>query len=287
MAVDRKVRRSQTVAPFGVGAIYDFGAESFVAMDISKWKVDREPDIRLPRLERVLRVNKFKGAPIAGRPSFPGAQSFGNSVPYVRFPAWLFCPNCRAMQKWGYAKEKKGVHPVCPECRKTSKLAPMRFMAVCKNGHLMEVPWVRWAHRKAKSDEQRSCRHENLIFKSDPKRGAGTQSLIVACRSCGAENDLEQLQYKDSLSGFSRCDGKHPWQSREFAADCDQIPQAVQRGGSNAYFPHTASAIDIRVGEGQEDDVFEQIRLHENWNALVAVKGVIQSPEDATAKIFI
>ena len=90
MSVDRKVRRSQTVAPFGVGAIYDFGAESFVAMDISHWKVEREPDLRLPRLERVLSVQKFKGAPIASGASFPGARTFGNSVPYVRFPAWLF-----------------------------------------------------------------------------------------------------------------------------------------------------------------------------------------------------
>jgi hypothetical protein len=287
MAIDRKVRRSQTIVPFGVGAIYDFGAESFVAMDISEWNVAKEPDLRLPRLERVLSVQKFKGAPISSGALFPGARSFENSVPYVRFPAWLFCPNCRAMQKWGWKKEKKGVHPVCPECRKTSKLAPMRFMAVCKNGHLMEVPWVRWAHRKAKSDEQRACRHENLIFKSDPKRGAGTQSLIVACRGCGAENDLEQLQYKDSLSGFSRCDGKHPWQNHKFAADCDQIPQAVQRGGSNAYFPHTASAIDIRVGENQDNNLFAQIRLHESWNPLVAIKGIIQGPQDKTAKIFI
>ena len=281
MSVDRKVRRSQTVAPFGVGAIYDFGAESFVAMDISHWKVEREPDLRLPRLERVLSVQKFKGAPIASGASFPGARTFGNSVPYVRFPAWLFCPNCRVMQKWGYTKEKKGVHPVCPTCKKTNKLVPMRFMAVCRNGHLMEVPWVRWAHRKAKSDEQRSCRHENLIFKSDPKRGAGTQSLIVACAGCGAENDLEQLQHKDSLSGFVKCTGKHPWQRSEFAADCDQIPQAVQRGGSNAYFPHTASAIDIRVGESENNDVFAQIRLHESWKPLVAIKGT------KAAKIFI
>lgn len=287
MAVDRKVRRSQTVTPFGVGAIYDFGAESFVAMDISKWRVDKEPDIRLPRLERVLRVNKFKGAPVAGRPAFPGATSTGKSVPYVRFPAWLFCPNCRAMHKWGYAKEKKGVHPICPECKKTSKLAPMRFMAVCIKGHLMDVPWVRWAHRGAKKPEQRACKHENLLYKSDPTRGAGTQSLIVACRSCNAENDLAGLQYKDSLRGFFKCQGKHPWEKSEFAMDCDQIPQVVQRGGSNAYFSATASAIDIRVGEKKQSNVYDQIRLHEKWQPLVDLKGHLTSPDDAVAKIFI
>lgn len=287
MAVDRKVRRSQTVTPFGVGAIYDFGAESFVAMDISEWRVDSEPDIRLPRLEKVLRVKKFKAAPVAGRPAHPWANSTGKSVPYVRFPAWLFCPNCRAMHRWGYRKEKKGVHPVCPECRKTSKLAPMRFMAVCRNGHLMDVPWVRWAHRGAKKPEQRACQHESLLYKSDPTRGAGTQSLIVACRSCGAENDLDGLQYKDSLKGFFQCRGKHPWERSEFAMDCDQIPQVVQRGGSNAYFSQTASAIDIRVGGKKESNVFDRIRLHEKWQPLLDLKGNLSSPDDAIARVFI
>lgn len=287
MTVDRKVRRAQTITPFGVGAIYDFGAESFVAMDISKWRVDGVNDVRLPRLESVLQVKRFKGAPIAGTPAFPGAQSRGKAVPYTRFPAWLFCPNCRAMHKWGYAKEETGVHPVCPECKKRSKLAPMRFMAVCKNGHLMEVPWVRWAHRTAKNPQQKACRLEKLIFKSDPKRGAGTQSLIVACRGCGAENDLEILQRKDSLNGFARCDGKHPWQSMEFSTDCDQVPQTVQRGGSNAYFPQTVSAIDIRVGEAEEGDLFSQIRLHEAWKPLVSLKSIASTQDNPSVNHFI
>lgn len=287
MAVDRKVRRSQTVTPFGVGAIYDFGAESFVAMDISKWRVEREPDIRLPRLESVLRVKKFKAAPISERPAFPGATTRARSVPYVRFPAWLFCPNCRAMHKWGYAKEKKGVHPVCPECRKTSKLAPMRFMAVCGNGHLMDIPWARWAHRGAKTEEQRRCRHEKLMYKSDPTKGAGTQSLIVACRCCRAEHDLGGLQYKDSLKGFFKCEGKHPWEKSEFSLDCGQVPQVVQRGGSNAYFADTASAIDIRVGQEKQASVFDQIRLHEKWQPLVDLKETLRSPDDPIARIFI
>ncbi|WP_099034761.1 DUF1998 domain-containing protein [Lacimicrobium alkaliphilum] len=287
MAVDRKIRQSQTITPFGVGAIYDFGAESFVAMDISKWRVEREADIRLPRLEKVLRVHKFKAAPVAGRPAYPGAASAGQQVPYVRFPAWLFCPNCRVMHKWSYAKEKTGVHPVCSECRKSSKLAPMRFMAVCRNGHLMDIPWVRWAHRGARKAEQRDCRHENLIYKSDPTRGAGTQSLIVACRSCLAENDLDGLQHKDSLKGFFRCQGKHPWEKSEFSIDCDQIPQVVQRGGSNAYFADTTSAIDIRVGGKKQSNVFDQIRLHEKWQPLLDLKANLASPEDAIAKIFI
>ena len=38
MAVNRKIRRSQYITPFGVGAILDIGNESLIAMDTSKWK---------------------------------------------------------------------------------------------------------------------------------------------------------------------------------------------------------------------------------------------------------
>ena len=55
MGIDRTVRRSQTITPFGVGGIYDFGSESFVAMDTTKWKIKGDPDVRLPRLEQVLK----------------------------------------------------------------------------------------------------------------------------------------------------------------------------------------------------------------------------------------
>ena len=285
MTIDRKVRRSQTVTPFGVGAIYDFGSESFVAMDISKWRVGREPDVRLPRLEQVLGVRKFKAAPVVSRPAFPGAVSDGKSVPYVRFPSWLFCPSCRRMFRWGYKLEKKGAHPECPECSKTSRLAPMRFMAVCGNGHLMDIDWARWAHSKP-GGLGSACRKAELYFRSDPSKGAGTQSLIVSC-VCGAERDLEGLQFKDSLKGFQRCVGRHPWQTVEFAAECDQAPQVVQRGGSNAYFSQTASAIDISVGENGHTSICDQIRLHEKWQPLVDLRPNLNSADDPIARVFI
>ena len=63
MAIERKIRRSQAVTTFGVGSIYDFGSESFVAMDTTEWKKG-DPDIRLPRLERFLGKEGFRSPPI-------------------------------------------------------------------------------------------------------------------------------------------------------------------------------------------------------------------------------
>ncbi|WP_026339500.1 DUF1998 domain-containing protein [Psychromonas ossibalaenae] len=284
MSIDRTVRRSQTITPFGVGGIYDFGSESFVAMDTTKWIIKGDPDVRLPRLERVLKVQGFRAASIASKALFPGALRSGSPVPYFRFPSWLFCPNCRAMTQWFSPMEKEGQHPYCESCGKKSHLVPMRFMAVCKGGHLTDIPWGKWAHIGSRNH----CKNHRLEFKSDPKRGAGLQSLVVVCLNCKSENDLERLPYKDSLAGVMKnCSGTHPWQKRDLAEPCDQLPQVVQRGSSNAYYPVVASAIDIRVGEKKESSVFDLIKIHPQWQPLVTLKEFIKSYDDPMASKFI
>jgi len=281
MAIDRSIRRAQTVSPFGVGGVYDIGAESFVAMDTTKWKMNGEPDIRLPRLENLLRVNGFRSAPIAGEASFPGAMRGGQPIPYYRFPTWLFCPKCRAMIQWRASMEEKGKAPRCIHCAKKVNLVPMRFMAVCKSGHLMDVPWERWAHfGRDKTEAQRRCRNYNLEFISDPSRGAGLQSLAVRCKTCTAKSDLERLPHKDSLKPIFKCLGTHPWQSRDQAPTCDQTPQVVQRGSSNAYYPMVVSAIDIRAGRSAEDDLIETIKAHAAWPVVSQMYSYLDDPDD-------
>ena len=283
MGIDRTVRRSQTITPFGVGGIYDFGSESFVGMDTTHWKLS-DSSLRLPRLEKILGVQKFKAAPIAERAMYPGAYRSGRPIPYFRFPSWLFCSNCRAMKRWFSPMEKTGQHPSCEYCGKKSQLVPMRFMAVCKSGHLADIPWGIWAH----IGSRQKCSNHRLKFKSDPKLGAGLQSLIIVCVNCKSENNLERLPYKDSLAGVMKtCLGTHPWQKSELAEPCDQLPQVVQRGASNAYYPIVESAIDIRVGEKKESSIFDMIRLHPRWEALVDIAGFVESYNEPLAMKFI
>jgi len=92
---DRSLKKSQVIAPFGPGAIFDFGNESFVALDSTKWRTFACRQINLPRLEGILRVNHFLEPPIQTQ-RYAGQQVNTNwSVPYMRFPRWLFCPTCR------------------------------------------------------------------------------------------------------------------------------------------------------------------------------------------------
>jgi hypothetical protein len=125
----RTIRRAQTITPSGVGAVVDMLGESFVAEDISQWRGRREV-LRAPR------IAAYFGVPVLRTP--PSADS-GSGVPYFRFPLWLFCGACRDMTRWSPGREKPGQPPRCGACQARAQLVPMRFVAVCGNGHLDDV----------------------------------------------------------------------------------------------------------------------------------------------------
>ncbi|OHV66830.1 DUF1998 domain-containing protein [Pseudofrankia sp. BMG5.36] len=237
----RKVRRSQTVSPFGPGAIIDLVGESFVAEDVSRWPHSAKA-IRMPRLEASLRIHEIKTAPARG-------------LPYYRFPQWLFCPSCRRMERWSTVREKKDPVPRCQSCTKKPipQLVPMRFVAICARGHLSDVDWRRWAHSAARSGPSGRagggtgrCADSRLTFETNAGVGGGLQSTEVRCSACGASRSLEDLPTKEALRRVGqRCSGRQPWQVDAEAVSCDEPLAAVQRGASSVYFPEIVSAIDI------------------------------------------
>lgn len=272
---DRSLKKSQVIAPFGPGAIFDFGNESFVALDSTKWRTFACRQINLPRLEGILRVNHFLEPPIQTQ-RYAGQQVNTNwSVPYMRFPRWLFCPTCRRMRLWTYNDEESGKEPRCNQCGSRSKLAPMRFMAVCDNGHLTDVDWPRWAH----SESRTRCENPQLIFQVHPERGGGLRSLSVKCTTCNSERNLEGITAPEALHRIGiRCPGKHPWQSHERAVNCDSRLRVVQRGDSNAYFPQVTSAIDIRINDQDALYDYDHIKATTHWATLQILYNGTKNP---------
>ncbi len=240
--VERTVRLSQTITPFGVGAIYDVLGESLVACDTSYWK-GRGQQLDAQRLADYLKVDELKRAPTK-------ASLFSNktegALPYFRFPNWLFCSSCRRMYFWRPEMEKEGKAPTCERCR-GRKLIPVRFIMICEHGHMMDVPWSRWAHLDAKNPHQKQCRSKNLKFNALSDVGGGLRSLQVQCLDCGASENLSGITRNNRMKGVPgvRCSGKQPWQSTTKSEECEQIPQVVQRGASNVHYPSIRSAIDI------------------------------------------
>lgn len=257
----RSIRRSATVSPFGPGAIFDFGDESFVAMDTFYWQSNGDK-IRLPRLEVELEVSHFLMAPVVRERFSP----YTKKVPYHRFPQWLFCPSCRRMVWLDKSCEKPGEHPRCMQCPKRSKLVPMRFVSACRGGHLGEVPWRSWAHSGATEHAQRQCQVVHLKFETRRSGGGGLGSLWVVCQECGAGRSLHGIASKDSLRGVvGSCDNRQPWERPDppGTQPCGELPQVLQRGATNVYFPKVVSAIDIPDSSQSEPNlVAENVKGH-------------------------
>lgn len=268
--IRRKVRRSQTVVPFGVGGIIDLRGESFVAADIRSWAANGER-VELPRLAKKLGVEGFRSAPVI--PSGKAAFTTRVGPSYIRFPKWLFCPKCRGMQFWRSGMEQRDKQPTCAQCGPKVQLAPMRFIQVCRAGHMSDIDWHRWAHSTREGHAQRQCEERRRLRFVATADSSGLDALKVVCLVCRAERTLAGLSQQNSLKQARiSCRGTHPWHGEsDEAHSCEETPQAVQRGASNVYFPITHSAIDIPAPTGMptDDESTQKVVNDALWPQLV------------------
>jgi hypothetical protein len=172
------------------------------------------------------------------------------------------------MQLWRLDRELRDKQPTCDRCAGKPQLAPMRFIQVCRAGHMADIDWRRWAHSKSETHAQRQCQIRRLRFVATPE-SSGLEALRVVCAVCRAGRNLAGISQKNILKQTGLpCPGTHPWQSESDEADpCEETPQAVQRGASNVYFPITHSAIDIPapVGLSEDDELTQRVVNHVLW----------------------
>ena len=237
MAENRKIRRSQYISPFGTGAIYDNGNESLMAVDISWVNEKNLAKIELDRLASKLGVTGFR----MPRPYDP--KKLYVSLPFYRFPRWLFCSNCRSLINRKKDSQTEQDIPTCKKCKNKKILTPMRFVAICNKGHLQDIDWAWWLHQ-ASNTTNNNCQEdkdsENIQFKSIPGRGTGLASLEVSCKKCGGKRRVSEIYNK----GLGQCGNRQPWESIP-SEKCTEKLEPIQRGATNLYYPRIISALDI------------------------------------------
>jgi Domain of unknown function (DUF1998) len=233
----REIRRMSTITPFGVGAVWESEGESFIAMDISRWRDPGSPII-LERLAVELNVSGLRSPTTA---SVKGSEG----MPFYRFPHWHFCQRCRKMST--YDTKKREEVPKCGSCKAKPTLVPMRFVGMCTKGHIFDIDWRYWAHSGPTGVS--TC-HSNSLKWSEISGGIGLEALSVKCESCSSSRNLGSL-----MKSNPQCPGRHPWQESGFSTPCDGKSQVSQRGNSSIWFSSTASALDIPPeSDWKEDD---------------------------------
>ncbi len=267
MSVDRSVRSSQLITPFGPGAIIDIGDESLLLTDLKDWP-KKLPVIEMSRLTNQLGVRMLKAPPT--NPDF-GKADARHAVKTIRFPRWMFCPSCRKMGEWKNDEDdSENGKPVCKKhsCNKR-QLVPMRFVAACESGHLNDVAWSFWAH-SGPGRKECGTRNNRLYFRSDTSKGSGLEALFVECEECGSKRHLGDITSPNALDSLGlKCTGSQPWESWD-RDSCQSSLVVLQRGASNLYYPIVRSALDIPNEEGSAspDDLLDQAKSHNYYGAI-------------------
>ena len=254
------IRYNQIIAPFGPGSIFEFKSQSFIINTIDYWQEANGKQIKEPRLTEVLGVERLLTPGSSGDPK----HSF---VKITRFPVWHFCSNkkCNKLQKFT-KKIEPDEKPTCIDC--DSPLIPMRFVLACSKGHVQDVPWDLWVHKK---NHQCSGKN-NMKFYSDGKSG-GLESLFVECSDCKSKESLHQITSIENIERLKwQCFGSFPWYFNPVPVKCRMIPRVLQKGSSNIHFGSIRSSIDIPPSGKNlsEDTEFNAVRQDEEFKSLLA-----------------
>ncbi|MBF4134017.1 MULTISPECIES: DUF1998 domain-containing protein [Streptomyces] len=269
------LRLSETITPFGVGAIVDVLGQSLIAPDTSWWERKTAPEISCERLLARLGPGVLRQAPAhSGRAAKETAHLL-----YWRFPAWRFCERCTTLSQ--LTGKYKGRWSNYCECG--GALVPMRYVAVCEKGsHVQDVPWFKWAHRgndAGVTDTVRFCRaYKELKFQRSSRHGEGLASLRIHCNGCKRSRPLSELVTKESLHRDGiRCEGTQPWEEPKPGNVCEHRLTAVQRGATGNYLAESLSALDIPEERPQSAETADRIRSHLYFEKVVEDNGGPQS----------
>lgn len=269
-----KVRRSQLITTYGIGAIVDLEKGSFMPMGLEDWEAATSlPTLTIgeARLQAQLGVGHFRLPPIAEEMrNVRGRVDPLRSVPATRFPAWHECPRCHRIGTEGdpFVLEADGARLQCVAHKgEPVDTAPVRFVIACRRGHMDEFPWKWWAHRR---HEAGVCDRPQLELKSLGK-SASLGDLYVRCRTCGASESMGDVFMPESVKGQG-CGGFRPW-LHDRQAGCTENPRVLQRGASNVHFAVVASALSIPPVSEATFQIIEQ-----QWIVLSAVSAEALGP---------
>ena len=282
MANFKPVRRAQLISPFGVGSMINFpDDEALMTAGLDVWPhaFDNCPTewmVVEERLQKRLGVSHFR-LPPDYRDKDIDAEYVRQQIPFVRFPRWHFCPghDCGQMVKnplfgSGVPKCRSDKHKDLSDNRKP-RLVPVRFVAICQHGHIEDFPFMEWAHKGATVDDSDNHR---LTYRAG--RSAALSGITISC-SCGASRNLGGAFNFDEDKGGALhtighdCGGDQPWIgiSDGDGKNCGGFLRAVQRGGSNVYFPSTYSSIYLPLwGEKTDPRIIKTLEDPLTWGIL-------------------
>ena len=268
---NRRIRRSQLITQFGVGAIIEIGNESFIAKDLyfppwhTIFKSQRYHLSPIPRLENLLGIKFIVKPPDAPTNRYANMED-AFKLPYMRFPEWLICRKCDGLNQYS-GTDSLIDEPICKNCQaEYENLQPVRWIYASKDGYLADLSWDFLLHD---CYENNPCRSKSLFIKSKESKSGGLSSLEISCKDCSTKKTIQQIS---NLAYRQKVPTYHPWQANETWSQYTQNNRSSstrnhqvfqQRGATSLYQSLTISALDL-AGSANEQ-VEENISDEETW----------------------
>lgn len=280
--MNKPVRRSQAISPFGIGALVDFpGPVSLIHAGLDAWPFDEMNtshfEFRIPdekRLSRRLGVDYFVEPPDFRAPKRGEEAVMANlnlKLPFLRFPLWHSCPRCGRMWE---AKLNEGAPPVCKGPIATGKdkgkehsprkTVQVRFVAACAKGHLQDFPWVEWLFKTPAPDWRPNNSKRWLRIRSTGSASlTGVEITAEELEQDGGIRIVKRTTLGQAFMGDAteesagelakvgiKCSGFNPVlaigpNTSGVHDSCGEQLKPILRGASNLYFPIVESSIYI------------------------------------------
>lgn len=263
MKEDHEIRLSQLILTYGPGALVDLPKSSVIVMGLDHWRFNERGtmrEIHEPRLAGYL--TELLKNPEGGKAPWiedgvnlslfepPLNESDGfekaKKVPVRHYPEWEVVsdpnnPKEQILQRRTSGKDKK--------VKKGIVKTPVRWIAACTNGHMQDINWRSFAHKRSQD-----CKQD--LYLTDSGTGGDPQYIRVSCR-CGASRQLSEMYIGNTLG---KCNGNRPWLGGKYREpDCPETLAPMTRGAINNYYSQTLKLIALPV---EKSNV---VQLINNW----------------------
>lgn len=259
------IRKSQLIAPFGIGSLVDINNQSILIHDSESWKVKSNEIIDV-RLQTALKSTGFISIPITKESD---TYNPDETIESSRFPTWYFNPTNRELKTiddWQAKIRPNQLNKFYekPFTNSSDLLIPVRILCACKDGHLQDFPWMNWCH---KGLPNKSSNHNLKLISLG--NSSSISDLIVKC-SCGESNSLNSIFNKDQINDTFKkinvtCEGNFLWKTHESPKNCECDLHVLLRNQNNLHFPVIKSSVNIPLIDNTFD---ERISNHDLYGLI-------------------
>jgi Domain of unknown function (DUF1998) len=292
---DGSIRHSQVITTFGPGALVDLVEDAAIVAGLSWWA--RGPKIAEDRLVAMLsRQEGYERVELYAPP--PGdARNLEDPdrkwIKAFRFPEWFVCQNERCWADSDQPERNDGALPrrllrismldgEGHKCKggkgKTSKVQPVRFTRACRLGHIDDIDWITFVHRR-KPDCKRP-----ILWVDEAGASGDLADVRITCSGCGENVRMslaaQRIVTRPPTEGVAagnepalgHCTGRRPWLGGDDREVCGEwAMRLLLRSASHAYFSASASVIHIPDPDADLRDKVTRV-----WSLIKSVKNAGQ-----------